>query len=138
MRLTLHTDYSIRALLYLAHNPGKRIAIQEIADTHRISQHHLVKVIHRLSTSQIVLARRGRNGGIELAREPRQIIIGDIVRLMEADLAAIVACIPDTGQQCILADACRLRGLFSRSMNAFMGVLDRLTLHDILHDDKKN
>ena len=137
MRLTLHTDYSIRALIYLAQNPGRRVAIQEIADTHRISQHHLVKVIHRLSTSRVVLARRGRNGGIELARAPQQIIIGDIVRLMESDLVATVACIPDGGQQCVLADACRLRGLFSRSMNAFMGVLDRLTLHDIVHDYKK-
>ncbi|WP_225063250.1 Rrf2 family transcriptional regulator [Komagataeibacter rhaeticus] len=137
MRLTLHTDYSIRALIYLGQNPGRRVAIQEIADTHRISQNHLVKVINRLSTNGVMLARRGRNGGVELAHTPRQIVIGDVVRLMESDVSAIVSCIPGSGQQCILADACRLRKLFSKSMNAFMAVLDRLTLHDMLCDHGK-
>ncbi|KON62917.1 HTH-type transcriptional repressor NsrR [Komagataeibacter europaeus] len=63
MRLTLYTDYSIRALVYLGQNPGRRVAIQEIADTHGISQSHLVKVVNRLSNNGIILARRGRSGG---------------------------------------------------------------------------
>ncbi|MCE2563621.1 Rrf2 family transcriptional regulator [Komagataeibacter sp. FNDCF1] len=137
MRLTLYTDYSIRALIYLGQNPGRRVAIQEIADTHQVSQNHLVKVINRLSANGVILARRGRNGGVQLAVAPQQIIIGDIVRLMESDLSAIASCVPGGGQACILADACRLRKLFSKSMGAFMAVLDRVTLLDILHDHKK-
>ncbi|GBQ51515.1 RrF2 family transcriptional regulator [Komagataeibacter europaeus] len=137
MRLTLYTDYSIRALVYLGQNPGRRVAIQEIADTHGISQSHLVKVVNRLSNNGIILARRGRSGGVELAVTAHEIFIGDIVRLMETDLHAIVACVPARGQPCVLADACRLRGLFSKSLNAFMAVLDRVTLHDLILDHKK-
>ncbi|AZV37782.1 Rrf2 family transcriptional regulator [Komagataeibacter xylinus] len=137
MRLTLYTDYSIRTLIYLGQNPGRRVAIQEIAATHRISQNHLVKVVNRLSSNGVILARRGRSGGLELAGAPHQIIIGDIIRLMEADMGKIVSCNPENGQACILADACRLQGLFAKSINAFMSVLDRTTLHDILHEPKK-
>ncbi|MBE7728783.1 Rrf2 family transcriptional regulator [Komagataeibacter sp. FXV3] len=137
MRLTLYTDYSIRALVYLGQNPGRRIAIQEIADTHGISQSHLVKVVNRLSNNGIILARRGRSGGVELAVTAHEIFIGDIVRLMEADLHTIVSCVPNKGQPCVLADACRLRGLLSKSLNAFMAVLDRVTLHDLIMDQKK-
>ena len=138
MRLTLYTDYSIRILIYLGQNPGRRVAIQEIAATHGISQSHLVKVVNRLSSNGIIMARRGRSGGLELAAAARQILIGDIVRLMEADLPSIMTCVPGKGQPCILADTCRLRGLFARSVSAFMAVLDRVTLHDMLQDHKKH
>ncbi|GCE82442.1 Rrf2 family transcriptional regulator [Komagataeibacter diospyri] len=137
MRLTLYTDYSIRTLVYLGQNPGRRVAIQEIADAHGISQSHLVKVVNRLSNNGIVLARRGRSGGLELAAAAHEIFIGDIVRLMEADLNTIVTCVPGKGQPCILVDACRLRGLFAKSLNAFMAVLDRVTLHDLIMEHKK-
>ncbi|GAN88666.1 Rrf2 family transcriptional regulator [Komagataeibacter intermedius] len=139
MRLTLYTDYSIRILIYLGQNPGRRVAIQEIANIHGISQTHLVKVVNRLSSNGIVLARRGRSGGLELAGGAHKILIGDVVRLMEADLpAAIVPCIPGKGQPCILADICRLRGVVTRSIDAFMAVLDGVTLHDMLTDRKKS
>ncbi|GBQ58327.1 RrF2 family transcriptional regulator [Komagataeibacter swingsii] len=137
MRLTLYTDYSIRALVYLGQNPGRRVAIQEIADAHGISQSHLVKVVNRLSNHGIVLARRGRSGGVELAAVAHEIFVGDIVRLMEADLHTVVNCVPGKGQPCILADACRLRGLFAKSLGAFMAVLDRVTLHDLIMDHKR-
>ncbi|MBV1825079.1 RrF2 family transcriptional regulator [Komagataeibacter oboediens] len=132
MRLTLHTDYAIRVLVYLACNEGRRVSVHEISTHHGISHNHLVKVVNRLSNSGIVEARRGRSGGLHLPRIPQDIIIGDIVRLMEADMQAIVSCQPENGQHCVLADICRLRHLLSRSLDAFMEVLDQTTLHDIM------
>ncbi|PYD77967.1 hypothetical protein CFR80_17090 [Komagataeibacter oboediens] len=41
MRLTLYTEYSIQTLIYLGRNQGRRVAIQEIADTYQISSNHL-------------------------------------------------------------------------------------------------
>ena len=136
MRLTLHTDYAIRVLVYLASNGDRRVSVHEISAHHGISHNHLVKVVNRLSNSGIVEARRGRSGGLHLPRIPKEIIIGDIVRLMEADIRSVVSCQPENGQHCVLADRCRLRNLLSKSLDAFMGVLDHTTLHDILPHGK--
>ncbi|GCE82444.1 Rrf2 family transcriptional regulator [Komagataeibacter diospyri] len=134
MRLTLHTDYAIRVLVYLACNADRRVSVHEISSHHNISHNHLVKVVNRLSNEGVVQARRGRSGGLQLPRQPQDIIIGDIVRLMETDMLSVVSCQPENGQPCVLADMCRLRRLLSQSLEAFLHVLDRTTLHDIIPD----
>lgn len=48
MRLTLHTDYALRTLLYLAVHTNRRVSIKEIARVYGISENHLVKIIHHL------------------------------------------------------------------------------------------
>ncbi|RFD18987.1 Rrf2 family transcriptional regulator [Komagataeibacter melaceti] len=131
MRLTLYTDYSLRALIYLAQHPGRRVPLHEIARSNRISQNHLAKVMSRLSSSGVVRARRGRAGGLELADTPQQVSIGRIVRLMEGEMDCIAPCAPTGARGCVLAGKCRLRGLFARSVAAFMAVLDRVSLSDM-------
>ncbi|MCE2574350.1 Rrf2 family transcriptional regulator [Komagataeibacter sp. FNDCR2] len=131
MRLTLYTDYSLRALIYLAQNPGRRVPLHEIAQTNQISQNHLAKVINRLSSSGVIRARRGRTGGLELAGAPQQVSIGRIVRLMEGEMDCIAPCAPTDDRSCVMVDTCRLKGLFARSVEAFMMVLDCVTLSDI-------
>ncbi|GAN87291.1 Rrf2 family transcriptional regulator [Komagataeibacter intermedius] len=132
MRLTLYTEYSIRTLIYLGKNQGRRVAIQEIADTHQISSNHLSKIVCRLARNGMVSSRRGRTGGLELAHPTNKITLGDIVRFTEADMDELVTCEPDKGKACVLSDACRLRGILAQSLNAFMSVLDGVTLHDII------
>ncbi|WP_306301735.1 RrF2 family transcriptional regulator [Komagataeibacter kakiaceti] len=106
MRLTLYTDYSLRALIYLAQNPGRRVPLHEIAQSNQISQNHLAKVINRLSSSGVIRARRGRTGGLELAGAPQQLSIGRIVRLMEGEMDCIAPCAPPMpGPACWLTPA---------------------------------
>ena len=48
MHLTLHTDYALRVLMYLALRPDRRCTIEEIAGAYGISRNHLMKVLYRL------------------------------------------------------------------------------------------
>nr|WP_294915120.1 Rrf2 family transcriptional regulator [uncultured Neokomagataea sp.] len=130
MRLTLHTDYALRVLLYLGLNQERRVAIHEIATLYRISENHLVKIVHRLGQGGFVTTTRGRGGGLTLARPPAEIRLGDLVRFTEEDMA-LVACF-QTGQSCLLTGACRLQTLLGSALDAFMAVLDAQTLEDLL------
>ena len=130
MRLTLYTDYALRTLLYLGAKPDTRVAIHDIAQTYDISENHLVKVVHKLGRGGFIVTKRGRNGGLLLARAPQDIRIGDIVRYTEEDMG-IVACNQEKGS-CRLAGVCRLQGLMGEALNAFMSVLDRRTLADVM------
>ncbi|MBV1831493.1 Rrf2 family transcriptional regulator [Komagataeibacter sp. AV436] len=99
---------------------------------------HLVKVIHRLSRLGLVDARRGRGGGLVLGHAPEDIRIGDVVRQTEDDLQ-LVHCEPaqPDGNCCILSDMCKLRGVLSTALDAFMNVLDSTTLADLLPDHER-
>jgi Rrf2 family nitric oxide-sensitive transcriptional repressor len=133
MRLTLHTDYALRSLIYIGLRPLRRVSIREIADAHRISENHLVKVVHNLGRGGFIETTRGRGGGLRLARPAAEIRVGDVVRFTEEDMA-LVACFQDPAQGggCVLLNVCRLQGLLGEALSAFMAVLDSKTLADLL------
>ena len=135
MRLTLHTDYALRVLMHLGRlRPGELASIREVADAHRISENHLVKVVHGLGRAGFVATLRGRGGGLRLAKAPGEIRVGDVVRHAEEDMALVACFKPDgpPGGGCVLAGACRLQGLLGEALGAFLAVLDRATLADLL------
>ncbi|SNS84279.1 transcriptional regulator, BadM/Rrf2 family [Noviherbaspirillum humi] len=131
MRLTTYTDYALRTLMYLAMNRDRLVTIQDIADSHAIAKNHLTKVVHHLGMLGFVETVRGRNGGLRLGREPKDINIGDVVRQTETDFN-MAACFDPDDQNCLYSNACALKGVLGRATNAFLGVLDAVTLDMML------
>jgi Rrf2 family transcriptional regulator, nitric oxide-sensitive transcriptional repressor len=131
MRLTVYTDFSLRTLMYIALNPDRRPTIAEIAQRYRISKNHLMKVVYELGRAGYLETTRGRNGGLRLARDPREIGLGEVVRTTEPDMA-LVPCFELTGSDCALLPECRLRTALQRAGAAFLEVLDGYTLADLV------
>ena len=76
MRLTVHTDYSIRTLIYLAVREDKLATISDISEQYQISKNHMMKVAQELVHQGFVVSERGRHGGLRLARPPSEINLG--------------------------------------------------------------
>ncbi|WP_346795928.1 Rrf2 family transcriptional regulator [Halomonas sp. Bachu 37] len=132
MHLTRFTDYSIRVLIYLAVKGEERSTINEIADAFDISRNHLMKVVQELSREGYVTAIRGKNGGLLLTRDPATIALGELVRQTEPDMA-LVECYRDENA-CVITPACQLQPILNDALRAFLGVLDRYTLTDVLDE----
>jgi Rrf2 family nitric oxide-sensitive transcriptional repressor len=130
MRLTTYTDFTLRALIYLALNRQRLVRIADIAKAYAISENHLMKVVHQLGLAGYVETIRGKKGGLRLALPPEAINIGEVVRRMEPDLA-LVPCFEPTGI-CRIRPACVLKGLLGEALDAFLAVLDRKTLADLV------
>lgn len=133
MQLTLYTDYSLRVLLYLGLEPTRTVTITEIADAYHISRNHLVKVVHNLSLQGFIQTARGRGGGLGLARPAAEIIIGDVVRHTEVNFN-LVECFNRERSTCPITLACALKGALYEANHAFMAVLDKYTLADVLQN----
>jgi Rrf2 family nitric oxide-sensitive transcriptional repressor len=131
MRLTKHTDYSLRVLVYLGVRPERVATIDEVAEAYAISRNHLMKVVHRLATRGLIETQRGRNGGFRLARDPSAIRLGSVVRMTEPDFA-VVECMDPRGNGCTIDGSCLLRGVLEDATDAWFGVLDRYTLADLI------
>jgi Rrf2 family nitric oxide-sensitive transcriptional repressor len=130
VRLTLHTDFALRVLIQVGLNDGKLTTIKEIAQTFDISKAHLMKVVNDLSQKGYLDTVRGRNGGIRLMREPRDINIGQVVRDTETQLD-VIGCLEHRGY-CPIQRVCVLRGVLSDATKAFLAVLDDHTLADLI------
>jgi Rrf2 family transcriptional regulator, nitric oxide-sensitive transcriptional repressor len=130
VHLTLHTDFALRVLIQVGLNDGKLTTIKEIAQTFGISKAHLMKVVNDLSQKGYLDTVRGRNGGIRLMREPRDINIGQVVRDTETQLY-VIGCLEHRGY-CPIQRVCVLRGVLSDATEAFLAVLDDHTLADLI------
>jgi len=133
MRLKKYTDFSLRVLIYTAASEGK-VSIKEISDTFYISAEHIRKVVHQLSINNYLETTRGRNGGIVLAKNPSEINIGEIIRLMENDFY-LVECFDGENNRCVITPACKLRSVIGEAMHAFFKVLDQYTLEDLIANE---
>jgi Rrf2 family nitric oxide-sensitive transcriptional repressor len=130
MRLTAYTDYTLRTLIYLALDPGRHATIAQIADAYRISEAHLTKVAHQLGVAGEIETVRGRNGGLRLKKPPEKINLGAVVRRTEPDLT-LVPCF-DAAGACVIGEACVLQHALRAALTAFLAVLDRTTLADLV------
>ncbi|TFW01802.1 Rrf2 family transcriptional regulator [Oxalobacteraceae bacterium OM1] len=131
MRLTSYTDYALRTLMYLAMNRDSLVTIQDIADTHAIAKNHLTKVVHQLGQLGYIDTVRGRSGGLRLGCEPSDINIGDVVRHTETDFY-MAACFDGEHQGCLYSAGCNLKGVLGQATDAFLGVLDSVTLDKLI------
>jgi Rrf2 family transcriptional regulator, nitric oxide-sensitive transcriptional repressor len=134
MRLTNYTDYSLRVLLYLAVKKEHELSnIKEIADAYHISKNHLMKVAHELGKLGLIETIRGRNGGIRLAKHPRDINIGEVVAQTEEDFH-VVECFNQNGSFCAITPSCKLKHVLYEALQAFITVLKGYTLEDLIHN----
>jgi Rrf2 family nitric oxide-sensitive transcriptional repressor len=129
MQLTLHADYALRTLLYLASHPDRPVSTQEISKAYGISKHHLVRVVQRLNEAGFIDIAPGRYGGASLSKEPKQIRVGDVFRATETNLN-LVECFDMKTNTCVIAPVCRLKGVLGEALGSFLSVLDRYTLED--------
>lgn len=136
MRLTRFTDNALRCLVYLGLHEHEVVTVADVARRMAMSEDHLVKVVQRLSSLGYVQTLRGRNGGLRLAQQPSAIVVGAVVRQTEDNLN-LVECFDPVSNQCPIAPACRLAKALDEALDAFLGVLDRYTLLDLLAQPKR-
>lgn len=130
MRLTMYTDYGLRALTRMAAEPDRIFTTDEIASEFGISRNHLVKVIRDLASSGILSAQHGSAArGFQLARDPETITIGEIVRLLESRKAPI-DCFRPSDRACHPTAKCLLSTRLSAAREAFLRELDTTMLSD--------
>jgi Rrf2 family transcriptional regulator, nitric oxide-sensitive transcriptional repressor len=131
VHLTLHADYGLRVLLYLAVHSDRQVPTAEISEAYGISKNHLVRVIQALGRSGYIAVRPGRSGGLTLARSPEEVRVGEVVRSMEPHLN-LVECFDPATNTCPILPVCGLKHALMDERDAFLSVLDKLTLADVV------
>lgn len=135
MKLTTFTDYTLRTLIYLALVSDRLVTISELSTHYDIPESHLNKVVHQLGVAGDIETVRGKGGGLQLARSPEVIHVGEIVRRCEPDLA-LVPCLGEQGC-CTIEPNCVLQRAVQEALVVFFKELNRYTLADLVVPRRK-
>src|ERR1700674_3050491 len=136
MRLTMRSDYGAHAVIELARRAGQGpVQCAEIAACQKIpesSPHQLLSSLRRVG---IVRSVRGPHGGHELARDPRQLTLGEIVTALEGPVVPhefVHGPASDDGED--WRAACAVRNAWLAATEASQRVLDQTTIQDLLEE----
>jgi Rrf2 family nitric oxide-sensitive transcriptional repressor len=129
MRLGLHTDYALRTLMYLA-GRKQRASVAEVAAFYAISKDHMAKVVQSLARHGYVRSIRGAGGGIEIARRPEEIRIGDVIREFEGNLH-LLECV-GVENVCVIQPGCKLRKVLAEAERLQVEYLNGVRLSDVV------
>ncbi len=136
MKLSTRGRYGTRALLELALHQGEGpILLKDIAQRQEISVQYLEHLITRLIAGGIVRSTRGARGGVSLTRSPEQIKLSEVVQLLEGSTAP-VECVSNP-ETCSRSELCVTRDIWSELKRVTDGVLDSVTLQDLVERQKQ-
>ncbi|ADH88130.1 transcriptional regulator, BadM/Rrf2 family [Ancylobacter novellus DSM 506] len=134
--LTNKGKYGLKAMLYLARiEPGSSAMGQEIATANNIPKKFLDAILLELRNAGMLRSKKGPGGGYALAKTPREIRIGHIIRTLDGPLAPI-SCASKSAyvpcQDCEDLATCSVRITMSKVRDAMSEILDGMSLQDMI------
>lgn len=101
----------------------------QIAQLYGVSTNHMAKVVNQLSRLGYVRCIRGIGGGIELAKQPADIRLGEVIEAFEGNMH-LLECVA-TDNVCAIQSFCRLKGVLAEAEQVQLDYLNNVTLADV-------
>jgi Rrf2 family protein len=132
--LTNRAKYAIKALLHLARKRGEGpVGAGVIAESEHIPLKFLELILLQLRNHGLIRSKVGKGGGHEMVKEPEEITLLMVVRVIDGPVAPL-PCLSHTAyQQCDDCDdekTCGTRRLFKTVHDAAIESMSSMTLAD--------
>lgn len=136
MKLSTRGKYGVYAMIYLAQHQGEGPqSLKAIAEL-GLPDQYLEQLLGNLRRAGLVTTVRGAQGGYQLSRSADAITARHIIEAMEGPLN-LSECVGEAGHTCPRGGQCTARGVWSYLTDEINGMLDRITLSDMLKNDIK-
>ena len=134
MRLSTKVRYGVRALFDIAYNTsGLPIQIKEISKRQNISQRYLEQIFQKLRKAGLLKSKRGPKGGYVLAKTPKEINIGNVIKAVEGG-TELVSCIKKckkTYKKCDMYDKCATKFFWNEASETIFKYFSSVSIQDI-------
>ncbi|MEI8011992.1 MAG: Rrf2 family transcriptional regulator [Candidatus Omnitrophota bacterium] len=131
MKITHKGDYALKAILDLSiHYDDGLSTIQEVAKRIDAPGKFLEQVLLELKKGGFIESRRGKVGGYQLSRPPKEITLGQVIRFVDGPLEPI-ACINPCYAECGDLHQCTFRPIWQEVFQATSNIVDHITFADL-------
>ena len=138
MKLSTKGRYGVTAMYDLAMHVGKGpISLKSVAERQEISEHYLEQLMGQLRKAGLVKSTRGAQGGYMLTKQPTDITVGDIVRVMEGPIAPVDCLLAEKGPAnpyCGKSEQCVRRNIWLKMGESIASALDSISLASLCTD----
>jgi len=132
-QLSKRVEYGLIALRHMAMSaPSKVFSAKELSREYDIPYDLLAKVLQKLARTGIITSIQGVRGGYALTKNPRDLTVAQVIRMIEEEKPMIAECYVDGREGCDIFDLCTIRkplGKVQRNLNV---LFDKMTLSEII------
>jgi Rrf2 family protein len=142
MVLSQKCQYAVRAVFELAKRyDSGLVPAARVAECQCIPVRFLENILSELRQAGVVESVRGKEGGYRLGRAPREVTVGEVIRLVQGPLATVECggrgeTIGSPGRECPLRRGCVLLPMWDRAHHAMMDVFESTTFRDLVEDEQ--
>jgi len=134
MQITRASEYAIRAILYMAHQPYREVVLKkDICKSQDVTPAFLTKIFQPLIKCGIIGSQRGVGGGFYLARKPEEITLLDVIRAQEGEIL-LNTCLESPGT-CERDTICPVHGTWAELRQTLLKSLADKTFADLLQNE---
>jgi Rrf2 family protein len=141
--ITQKMKYALKAMLALADEAASEtpspLTIENVAKRSGTPKRFLEHILLELRNAGLISSIRGRSGGYVLIKQPSEVSISELLRLIDGPIAPL-PCLSRRAYQrcedCVDEDSCRIRKAFAEIFWSYLLLIDSLTLADMLRSGK--
>ncbi len=123
--------YALSVMLDIMQHDGENpVCLKDTAKRQDLSQKYLEQIAATLKISGLLGSSKGKNGGYYLLKKPEEYTVGEILRVMEGDLAP-APCASGNGLTCRRKAKCPNFRVWEKINDAVNSVVDNITLADM-------
>jgi len=127
--LSKRVKYAIKTLLFLyENNEGKPISAKIISEKEKIPYKFLENILRELRQNKILKSVRGAEGGYKFLKDPNEITVAEIIRIVDGPIA-LIPCVSlyfyEKCEDCTDEVTCKIRKLFVQLRNEMLPILNK-------------
>ena len=135
MQLTSTTDYAIRIVCYLAAQ-RQMISTSELSQELSVPSSYIPKITKKLKQAGIIKACEGINGGYQIAKQPENISLRDVISCTESTMAISRCLEKEGGCSRNNIDCCKVHQILLDLQNIYNNRLESVKISDIIRPGK--
>lgn len=136
--ITQKMKYALKALMVLADEragEGRALSIEEVAKRAGVPKRFLEHILLVIRNDGIIASTRGRAGGYVLVKDPADVSLSELLRLIDGPMAPL-PCLSRRSYErcadCVDEEACRIRKVFAEVFWSYLLLIESLTLADLM------
>lgn len=128
IKISKKAKYGLRVMIYLAKNKGRICSTREISQKEKIPFDYLEKIFSELKKAKLVTAKKGVKGGYFLAKNPKEIKIAEIIKVLEGE-RPLVECLK---YSCQREKSCLAKKFWKRLNKVFANFSNSISLATLI------
>lgn len=132
IRISKLADYAIVIMNNIAASTTALPSAKGIASAVHLAEPTVSKLLKTLTKHQLLVSKRGVNGGYELARPATEITVADIIEAIDGEIV-LTGCDNKT-EHCSIVSSCTVSHNWRRISTNIRDALNKITLEDMQHE----